>query len=664
MRRQFALIASLLVISALVPAATQAVTYDWHPLNDKRGGYEYIVQVEPELVAAAQAGQLEAIESNVPQYLGPIRRIRVVLGGNQSAKVLADRAASKPVTLTSRQNRTAAAKGQQRHKVAKPVRKPTGKNGERSVLKHTVRQPITGGQASQGFTPSTQLQELEQGFQRATNQIGEAGNSVAQGFQNGLQQGENALRTAQQTLGQQPEQSPRTTIGGELLNGAQNLRQRTRERLGQAGDAIEGTAENLRDGTRNLLNAPRQLLEGQQYPQPAAAGSGQFKQFSYLTNPAGNAEAGAGTNGGVGLQNNAAQTTGAQSPYATSGQLNTNNSPAWLTQQNNTPTQQNTAQQSTAQQNGTPSPWQRDSRGFVTGDNGTGNNGAGTPGTDWNGPALEQDNTNQTNGGTGYDYRNQQQKDPWVNNNPPNNSQPDYNNQQSPQYGNPQYGNQSGFVRNDGRQNNTGQYDEQAYVPLLGNQGDRRNAPTGMVPVSVGTEQNDQQGSYNQWNNNPPTGNQTPYANNGGMGNFGNQGANNQWGDNPGTGQSTNTDYYTGNAQQNLWGANTGNNQSPPLAGDPAMQNPGTGAGNLPPMNNPSQQGQVFNTGNNAQQPDPQYPTDPRRSFNHTVLASLACIGSLFGNFFLGMSYLDVRNKYQTALRRTVRTFSRSGADD
>ena len=41
------------------------------------------------------------------------------------------------------------------------------------------------------------------------------------------------------------------------------------------------------------------------------------------------------------------------------------------------------------------------------------------------------------------------------------------------------------------------------------------------------------------------------------------------------------------------------------------------------------------------------------------IVAVLSLAGSLAGNLFLGMSYLDARQKYQTLARKTAETFRR-----
>jgi hypothetical protein len=42
------------------------------------------------------------------------------------------------------------------------------------------------------------------------------------------------------------------------------------------------------------------------------------------------------------------------------------------------------------------------------------------------------------------------------------------------------------------------------------------------------------------------------------------------------------------------------------------------------------------------------------------VLASLALVGSLSANFFLGWSYMDARQKYRSLVRKTADKFRRA----
>src|SRR5262245_65203745 len=64
----------------LIVLAIAGVNFGWQSAGDGSAGYEYIVQVEPELVDAMQRGVSIPIESNIPAEVTPIRKVRVVVG--------------------------------------------------------------------------------------------------------------------------------------------------------------------------------------------------------------------------------------------------------------------------------------------------------------------------------------------------------------------------------------------------------------------------------------------------------------------------------------------------------------------------------------------------------------------------------------------------------
>ena len=56
--------------------AIAGVNFGWQSAGDGSTGYEYIVQVEPELVDAMQRGDSIPIESNIPAEVAPIRKVQ------------------------------------------------------------------------------------------------------------------------------------------------------------------------------------------------------------------------------------------------------------------------------------------------------------------------------------------------------------------------------------------------------------------------------------------------------------------------------------------------------------------------------------------------------------------------------------------------------------
>jgi len=69
--------------SLLLWASSLGVVFGWQPMPDGSPSYEYIVQLEPELVATLEAGHSIPITSDIPAEVGPIGRIRIVVGRDE-----------------------------------------------------------------------------------------------------------------------------------------------------------------------------------------------------------------------------------------------------------------------------------------------------------------------------------------------------------------------------------------------------------------------------------------------------------------------------------------------------------------------------------------------------------------------------------------------------
>jgi len=630
------------VVWALMAVAATGVTYDWQPVADqndksKSSGFEYIVQVEPALVEAARNGELQVIESNVPAHLGKLQRVRIVLGGDKSATQLA----SQPL---------------KRRHVAKPV-------VQESSRRHTVRQQ---GSAGQPIAPnlSNAAGQLEQGFRQAT-----------QGLQNGLQQAGQAAGSARQAFNQpfaaQPDGGQRKSIGSELLNGANKLRERTRNTIRNTGQAIDGSVQNLSDGLRTVVTGGNSNA-----PAPAPAGSGGFVPFSYgaaptsgqtptnfppanggQPNPAFGANpvlANPATSGGP-VQSNQQQNNQQQGLYSNSAVQNqaggqyyppsTANQPQpQPSNQQPFPQQPNVQQQYPQQRNNGPA------RGLNNGD--FVNSGGLTAPPLRNVGSQNDFSAGPNNNGPAYANQSNSQQDAWPN---------ATGGSTGPGAGGGQGNNDRPFVSFVDSQNQPNQTGNGSGYGLTGD---------GLVRVTP----------------NNTSGGVAPGGENFGNGNFGSENFGN---DNfsAGTGNGASGPYFpAGNGSQSpdsnglgnqpgqnptpVWPAANGADQNPPFAGgQPPFTGPVGNPANLPPLGAPdpslasqNPNGQYTGTGYG---PNPNMPATPNgnQPWGMFVFTSLICLGSLGGNLFLGWSYLDARNKYQSALRRTVRTFSRNSGD-
>lgn len=68
---------------ALLAVAAMGVNFGWEPVDEGPPGYEYVVQLEPELVDVLRDGGSVPIESYVPAEAMPIRKVRIVVGRDE-----------------------------------------------------------------------------------------------------------------------------------------------------------------------------------------------------------------------------------------------------------------------------------------------------------------------------------------------------------------------------------------------------------------------------------------------------------------------------------------------------------------------------------------------------------------------------------------------------
>jgi len=84
----------------------------------------------------------------------------------------------------------------------------------------------------------------------------------------------------------------------------------------------------------------------------------------------------------------------------------------------------------------------------------------------------------------------------------------------------------------------------------------------------------------------------------------------------------------------------------------------------MPPIPNyagpPSNMNQQMPAQNPANPNQPTAVTNASQPWIPLIAAVLALAGSLAGNLFLGWSYMDARQKYQSLVRRTADTFRRT----
>ncbi len=235
----------------LLLASGMGVMFGWQPMPDGSPRYEYIVQIEPELLATFEEGQSIPISSEVPEDIQPIGRIRVMVGRNPlprqklttTLKPLAGTEGKKSLDGVIQTQFTAQPTGAGRYptqpQTNQPILPPSGtQNTPRRGFAKTFQnaaQPINdlAAKAKQILPPSDRGNFVNS-VQNSTQNLGNT-------IQNSAQNLGNQLRSASEAILPNPEQLFGST--GPV-----------RETIQQTGQQLRGALQNASQQTQNAFN--------------------------------------------------------------------------------------------------------------------------------------------------------------------------------------------------------------------------------------------------------------------------------------------------------------------------------------------------------------------------------------------------------------------------
>src|SRR5215470_13648021 len=191
--------------SLVLVLAIAGVNFGWQPAADGKAGYEYTVQVEPELVDAMHRGDSIPIESNIPPEVAPIRKVRVVVGRGDLPRSAVRHTANfaDQAGWTSERYGAATVGGTNSDRYVAPASSAAGANGVAPPPSLTDRT-----QAALSETGTAISDGLQAGMRSANDQLSRAGSqamtdtkSAAQQFGQQMQATGNNMRNAtEQTL--------------------------------------------------------------------------------------------------------------------------------------------------------------------------------------------------------------------------------------------------------------------------------------------------------------------------------------------------------------------------------------------------------------------------------------------------------------------------------
>jgi hypothetical protein len=210
------------------------VNFGWQPAAGSPDGYEYIVQVEPELLDALRSGDSVPIESNVPPDVGPIRKVSLVVGRGDL-----------PRHSISAVQRTAYFAGQSSWAPDGLGPPPASTSAPTTPSAYDRYAPPTN-------TPPPGVAPPPGVLDRAQAAVTETGTALSDGLEAGIQAanqqfsqtGEqmlDAARNAGQEFGRQL-QGMANDSAGQLQSNANQLRSATEQAVGNVGNQLQPAA--------------------------------------------------------------------------------------------------------------------------------------------------------------------------------------------------------------------------------------------------------------------------------------------------------------------------------------------------------------------------------------------------------------------------------------
>jgi hypothetical protein len=243
-----------------------AVGFGWQPMPDGSERYEYIVQVDQDLAATLAAGKSIPIVGEVPEGIHPIGRVRIVVGEESLPR---ERLVTqlKPVVVASADEATK----------------------EQSIVVRG-QNAVTPTQYNQYVTPAAQPPAAAQPLVDAANSaVNSAANAAANAWNgsgaapSSSQLFESASSAAQQAwndnvaapaadalnnAGQNLSNQLNSSIQQGINSASAQVQQQAQQGWNNAAQSVQNTASSLGDRTKSLINEAAQPLA----QQPAATG--------------------------------------------------------------------------------------------------------------------------------------------------------------------------------------------------------------------------------------------------------------------------------------------------------------------------------------------------------------------------------------------------------
>jgi hypothetical protein len=243
-----------------------AVGFGWQPMPDGSERYEYIVQVDQDLAATLAAGKSIPIVGEVPEGIHPIGRVRIVVGEESLPRerlvtqlkpvvIASDDEAAKEQSIVVR-GQNAVTPTQYNQYVTPAAQPPAAAQPLVDAANSAVNSAANA--AANAWNSSSAAPSSSQLFESASSAAQQAWND------NVAAPATDALNNAGQNLSNQLNSS----IQQGINSASTQVQQQAQQGWNNAAQSVQNSATSLGDRTKSLINEAAQPLA----QQPAATG--------------------------------------------------------------------------------------------------------------------------------------------------------------------------------------------------------------------------------------------------------------------------------------------------------------------------------------------------------------------------------------------------------
>lgn len=225
-------------------ALSCGINYGWQPMPDGSQRVEYLVQIEPEMLEALQSGQSVPITSDVADHIGPIGRVRIVIGHNDLPRQ----------KLSTSYKPGSDTRGVEQAQFTTSIGSQSTTSPPLIDPRNLTTQPAHGQPTSSSDPFARALQDSATRIRQSADQVRKSADQILSGQNRGQ-----GIGDRQQNFSH--DLSDRRGALGHVGGAVQDTTRAVGDRLQQSGQQIRDTADNLNRSVGEFGNRAREALD-------------------------------------------------------------------------------------------------------------------------------------------------------------------------------------------------------------------------------------------------------------------------------------------------------------------------------------------------------------------------------------------------------------------